>query len=609
MPVSGEILNDIPKSRLPPDWHATAAGVAGPTGNTNGVAPSGVLSHAAPSVGFRLVRYFAATGLVLFVVVTVALGYILETVWMKTLHDEYEHDNINFARIFANAFWADDIAPLLRAAEGRPAAELYSAPRIPELHQKVRALAKGTTVFKVKVYDLKGMTVYSTELKQIGEDKSRNAGVIGALQGETRSELVHRDTFSAFEAEVEQRDLVQSYIPQYDLATGKIAGVFEVYSDATQFLADFRDKRWYLVGSIVALLTLLYGALILTVSIAQRNIVRQNQQRQYAEEALRNSEERFRGLVEQSLTGIYVLQDGKLAYVNPRFAELLGQTPDDMVGRDPDSYVLAEDQPLRHANLNVLLDRQQPTVAYSLRARRKDGTIIELGVHGAYAVFNDKPAVIGMAQDITERKRAQDQITAYTHQLERSMLETVRAVSNIGELRDPYTSGHERRVGALARAIGAELGLAGDRCKGLEVIGLLHDIGKITVPSELLSKPGALMPVELEIIEAHAEAGYHILKDVEFPWPVAKSILQHHERLDGSGYPRGLRGEEILLEARIIAVADVVEAMSSHRPYRVGHGIDRALEEIAKDGGRLYDSQVVAACRRLFREKGYALPT
>jgi HD-GYP domain-containing protein (c-di-GMP phosphodiesterase class II) len=175
-------------------------------------------------------------------------------------------------------------------------------------------------------------------------------------------------------------------------------------------------------------------------------------------------------------------------------------------------------------------------------------------------------------------------------------------------MRDPYTAGHERRVAEIAVAIGAELGFDSRRLEGLRVAGYLHDIGKITIPSEILSKPGRLTAIEFKLIQGHPQASHDVLKAVEFPWPVAGVALQHHERIDGSGYPQGLKGEAILFEARIMAVADVVEAMSSHRPYRPGLGIDKALAEIERGRGTVYDANVADACARLFGEKGYSIP-
>ena len=182
---------------------------------------------------------------------------------------------------------------------------------------------------------------------------------------------------------------------------------------------------------------------------------------------------------------------------------------------------------------------------------------------------------------------------------------TIQALVAMVEMRDPYTSGHQRRVANLAPAIAAEMGLSSELIEGIRMAGAIHDIGKIAVPAEILSKPGKITETEFEMIKAHSQIGYNILKEIEFPWPIAKIVLQHQERIDGSGYPAGLSDGKIILEARILAVADVVEAMSSHRPYRPALGIDTALEGIFKNRDILYDSDVVDACVKLFRERGF----
>jgi len=187
-------------------------------------------------------------------------------------------------------------------------------------------------------------------------------------------------------------------------------------------------------------------------------------------------------------------------------------------------------------------------------------------------------------------------------------MSTVQVATTLSEMRDPYTASHERRVAEIAVALGAELGVDSRVQEGLRVAGYLHDIGKITIPAEILVKTGKLSPTEYLLIKEHPKAGYDVLKDVAFPWPVARVALEHHERIDGSGYPHGLKGEDILFEPRIMAVADVVEAMASHRPYRPGLGIDKALAEIERGRGSSYDPAVADACLRLFREKCYQLP-
>jgi PAS domain S-box-containing protein/putative nucleotidyltransferase with HDIG domain len=201
--------------------------------------------------------------------------------------------------------------------------------------------------------------------------------------------------------------------------------------------------------------------------------------------------------------------------------------------------------------------------------------------------------------------RMEQELIASLIQLQIILQQTVEAIGTIAELRDPYTAGHQRRVTRLACALAEEMGLDSNRIEGLKIAGLLHDLGKITIAAEILSRPGKLSPSELSLIRTHAEASYEILKNISFPWPVAEICRQHHERLDGSGYPQGLKENDILLEAKIMAVADVVEAMASHRPYRPSLGIEKALEEITKNKGVLYDARIVEACVKLFSEKDF----
>lgn len=187
--------------------------------------------------------------------------------------------------------------------------------------------------------------------------------------------------------------------------------------------------------------------------------------------------------------------------------------------------------------------------------------------------------------------------------LRKTMEDTIYTIGKIAEIRDPYTSGHQKNVSQIATFIAHEMKLPKDKIEGIRIASLVHDIGKISLPSEILNKPTKLSEIEYSLIKDHSQVGYDVLKSIEFPWPVAQITLQHHERLNGSGYPQGLKGEDILLEARIIGVADVMDAMSSHRPYRPAWGIDKALEEISKNKGILYDPKVVDACLKLFKKK------
>jgi len=208
-------------------------------------------------------------------------------------------------------------------------------------------------------------------------------------------------------------------------------------------------------------------------------------------------------------------------------------------------------------------------------------------------------------KELKERKVAEKALKKSYEDLEKIMSGTLFAFGRLSEARDPYTAGHQKRVSKLACEVGRELGLSEDKCKGIEVAGSLHDIGKINIPSEILNKPGKLTEIEMNLIKTHPQIGYEIVKNIPFPWPVSETIIQHHERLDGSGYPYGLKGDEICLYARIIGVVDVVEAMSSHRPYRPALGMDAALSEITQNQNTKYDNEVVNICIKLIQENGF----
>ena len=212
-----------------------------------------------------------------------------------------------------------------------------------------------------------------------------------------------------------------------------------------------------------------------------------------------------------------------------------------------------------------------------------------------------------LKKEIKNRINAEKELRLTMEILQKALKETIQAMSLTVETRDPYTAGHQKRVAELAGAIAEDMGFSKDRVEGIRMAGIIHDLGKIAVPAEILSKPGRINEFEFAIIKTHSQVGHDILKSIEFPWPIAQILLQHHERMDGSGYPLGIKGEDILIESRILAVADVVEAMASHRPYRPALGIDIALEEISKGRGVRYDADVVDACLKLFNEKKFEL--
>jgi PAS domain S-box-containing protein len=245
------------------------------------------------------------------------------------------------------------------------------------------------------------------------------------------------------------------------------------------------------------------------------------------------------------------------------------------------------------------------TTRYDLK--RADGTEFpaEISSHVLRDITGAPVGLVGIMRDITERQRIEQERLQNVENMVGAMKATISAVAMTMEKRDPYTAGHQRRVAQLAVAMGRAIGLTEDRIEGLQMTALVHDIGKIMVPTEILSKPTGLSNAEYELIKTHPQIAYDILKDIKFPWPLAQTVLQHHERVDGSGYPYGLKGSDIIPEARLLAVADVVEAMASHRPYRPAVGLKEALNEIRGKRGIIYDSDAVDACIHVFTEEDF----
>ena len=259
----------------------------------------------------------------------------------------------------------------------------------------------------------------------------------------------------------------------------------------------------------------------------------------------------------------------------------------------------------RHAFRNGTIVKRR-----SMKMKDKNGTGMYFeGTARVVSWDNDgtPSVVVKIYKDITGRKRAEEELRNNMKQMRKNLDGTIQAIARTVETRDAYTAGHQRRTTDIAGAVAFEMGLSKQVIDGIRMAGLIHDLGKISVPAEILSKPGQISESEFSLIKQHPQAGYEILKGIDFKWPVADIVLQHHERLNGSGYPYGLKGEEILLEARILGVADVIEAMASHRPYRPALGIDDAFEEITMKRGTLYDPDVVDASIDLFTKRGYQL--
>jgi len=330
-------------------------------------------------------------------------------------------------------------------------------------------------------------------------------------------------------------------------------------------------------------------------------------ERKSADYNLRVALEKYRSLAAY-VDSIYLVdRDCTYLFMNSRHLKRFGLSLDEVVGKRYGEFHTVEDAREFAKDVIEVCDTCQEITKEHVSNRdgryflRTFTPIISPSQNGVIS----QVAVI--AKDITEIRVGEIKLRETLASLRRAVETTINVMVAAVESRDPYTAGHQHRSAHLAVAIAAEMGLSSDKIDGLRTAGSIHDIGKLSIPAEILSKPSKLSDIELMLIREHARKGYEILKDVESPWPLAQIVYQHHERMNGSGYPRGLKGEEILMEARILSIADVVEAMASHRPYRPSLGIDTALDEIEKNKVGYYDDAVVDACLRLFREKGFKL--
>jgi PAS domain S-box-containing protein/putative nucleotidyltransferase with HDIG domain len=303
-------------------------------------------------------------------------------------------------------------------------------------------------------------------------------------------------------------------------------------------------------------------------------------------------------------------KNGKITFINPIAEMLTGWNNSEALGRDLfEIYKVIDDKNIGTTDemISDLLSQDMFISRSNQLLVSKENTIIPVDTVLTNLVDNDSEVTgsVVVIRDITKRLEAEEKTIESLEKLRKAMGGMIQAMAFTVEKRDPYTAGHQRRVADLARTIAKEMRLPPDKIDGIRLAGVIHDIGKIAVPSEILSKPGTLNEIEFNLIKRHPDTGYDILKNIDFPWPIAEIVRQHHERIDGSGYPRGIKGDEITLEARILAVADVVEAMASHRPYRASLGLDKALEEITVNQGTKYDPDVVRICISLFTDKKY----
>lgn len=304
-------------------------------------------------------------------------------------------------------------------------------------------------------------------------------------------------------------------------------------------------------------------------------------------------------------------KDFNILFVNRTFTALLETEESDLVGKkcfEAFSCALCHTSECPLARVK---SREEPLTLYGGDHCKNGRKVSWIVTTSAYP--DDTGSIGGYVERITDAsqdiKQMQEELSRSHERLRKNMGAIIQAMSTTIEKRDPYTAGHQRRVAKLCRAIATRMGFSWEQVQGLRMAAAIHDLGKIHVPAEILNRPGPISKHERAIIKMHPRTGYEILKGIQFPWPLAETIYQHHERLDGTGYPRGLEGEQILMEARILAVADVVETMASFRPYRPELGLDAALEEITKHRGSLYDPAVVDICLALISEQGFDFKT
>jgi PAS domain S-box-containing protein len=333
-------------------------------------------------------------------------------------------------------------------------------------------------------------------------------------------------------------------------------------------------------------------------------------ERKIAEEKLRESEEKYRTILEEIQEGYFETDlAGNFTFFNDTVCRSMGYTREELVGMNNRQYTDEEELKKVYEAFNKVYTTGQPCKNLEWKVNKKDGS--KLYVEGFISLLKDASGnpigFRGVTRDITERKLAEEKLQETLESLKKAVETTIQVLVSALEARDPYTAGHQSRTANLACAIAAEMGLSKEQIEGIKMAGIIHDIGKLSIPAEILSKPSKLTKLEYSLIKIHPQSGHEMLKNVASPWPLAKIVQQHHERMDGSGYPHNLKEDEILIEARILAVADVVEAMASHRPYRASLGIEAAISELQKNRGILYDEAVVDACLKLLLEKGYEL--
>ena len=471
--------------------------------------------------------------------------------------------------------WMEVSLSFLRGREGKPEGVLIVSRDVTERKEAEEEMQKMASIVKhsievVSLTDPEGNMVFLNETgcRMLGIEPARMTGksimdiIPGELQPMFRTQVMSiLNKGGSWEGDLQYRNQ----------KTGKL---FDVYTMAYAIKNPASGAPRYFAS--------------VSLDITERKVM----------------EENYRSIFDNAREGIFrTTPEGRFILANRAMARILGyDSPGELIDSITDIPGQLYMHPEERSQTLEFLEREGYVKNAEVQWKRKDGATI--WVHRTMRAVRDEKGKIlyleGLVTDITDRKKSVDQ-------LRKALVDTIQAIASIVESRDPYTAGHQRRVADLAAAIAAEMGLSVELIEGLRMAGVIHDIGKVSVPSDILNMPRKLTDIEFSLIKTHAKSGYEMVKDIEFPWPIARMILEHHERINGSGYPNGLTGDKLLLESRILAVADVVEAMATHRPYRAALSLDVAMDEITKNRGVIYDPDAVDACLRLFREKGYKI--
>jgi PAS domain S-box-containing protein/putative nucleotidyltransferase with HDIG domain len=484
--------------------------------------------------------------------------------------------------------WVDISVTLVRDAEGQPA-EVFGVIRdVTQRKKAEEALRTSEEYFRTLIENAwDAIAIVNAEGTMLYESPSS-----ARIMGYEPEEIVGKN-------------LIDFVRPEDVAANMDMFRRFRTEPGSTVMIdAGFRHKDGHYIECEGTLQNLLHDPKVNGIIANYRDVT----DRRRAEEAILASEERFRNLVEATSDWVWETDpSGNYTYASSKACEVLGYEVSEIVGRSIFDFMPSRESSRFARTFKSHAEKREPFTFLETSRQRKDGKVIVMETSGVPFFGGDGKLLgyRGIGRDITNRKNVERELEKSVKKLEKTMEATIQAISYTMETRDPYTTGHQKRVTQLACAIAKEMGLAAWQIDGIRVAGLLHDIGKIAVPTEILSKPGKLSDIEFSMIKAHPKVGFDILKNVEFEWPIARVVVQHHERLDGSGYPYGIRGKDILQEARVLAVADVVEAMSSHRPYRAALGIEKALAEVARGEGTLYDPEVARACAKVFNERGF----